>query len=241
MTDQSSFEPRNGQRFNPPPGWPEAPADWTPPPGWTPDPSWPPAPAGWQMWVPAANGGRRWIARHKILTAVGAVLMVCIVGSAVGGALGDSKNAASSKPIGSGAATTPTTSIATTSAAAASRAAAAAAARSASSSKAAASRAAATRAAAASRAAAAASSAASSKAAASRAAAASSAAAQPPAPAPTAADCTPGYSPCIPPGPDVDCAGGSGNGPRYVQGPVAVTGSDPYGLDGNHDGVGCES
>jgi len=54
-------------------------------------------------------------------------------------------------------------------------------------------------------------------------------------------NCTPGYSPCIPPGPDVDCAGGGGNGPRYVQGPVTVTGSDPYGLDANNDGVGCET
>jgi hypothetical protein len=50
------------------------------------------------------------------------------------------------------------------------------------------------------------------------------------------ADCTPGYDPCIPPGPDVDCRGGGGNGPRYVDGPVTVTGSDPYGLDGNNDG-----
>lgn len=58
--------------------------------------------------------------------------------------------------------------------------------------------------------------------------------------APAAQDCTPGYSPCIPPGPDVDCAGGSGNGPRYVQGPVYVTGSDPYRLDADHDGIGCE-
>jgi hypothetical protein len=62
-----------------------------------------------------------------------------------------------------------------------------------------------------------------------------------PAPTPTAAaDCTPGYSPCIPPGPDVDCAGGSGDGPRYVNGPVYVTGSDPYGLDADHNGVGCQ-
>ena len=53
-------------------------------------------------------------------------------------------------------------------------------------------------------------------------------------------NCTPGYSPCIPPGPDDDCAGGGGNGPRYVQGPVTVTGSDPYGLDADNDGVGCE-
>lgn len=55
-----------------------------------------------------------------------------------------------------------------------------------------------------------------------------------------APDCTPGYSPCIPPGPDVDCAGGSGDGPRYVQGPVYVTGPDIYGLDRDGDGVGCE-
>jgi hypothetical protein len=57
----------------------------------------------------------------------------------------------------------------------------------------------------------------------------------------TASNCAPGYDPCIPPGPDVDCAGGSGNGPRYVQGPLTVTGSDPYGLDHNHDGIGCEN
>ena len=51
--------------------------------------------------------------------------------------------------------------------------------------------------------------------------------------------CTPGYDPCIPPGPDVDCAGGGGDGPRYIDGPVYVTGSDPYGLDRDRDGVGC--
>ena len=55
----------------------------------------------------------------------------------------------------------------------------------------------------------------------------------------TGGDCQ-GYSPCIPPGPDVDCAGGSGDGPRYVSGPVRVTGSDPYGLDADNDGWGCE-
>ena len=51
-------------------------------------------------------------------------------------------------------------------------------------------------------------------------------------------DCQ-GYNPCIEPGPDVDCAGGSGNGPRYT-GPVTVTGSDPYDLDRDGDGRGCE-
>jgi hypothetical protein len=53
--------------------------------------------------------------------------------------------------------------------------------------------------------------------------------------------CTSGYSPCIAPGADVDCAGGSGDGPRYVQGPVKVSGSDPYDLDRDGDGVACES
>jgi hypothetical protein len=52
-------------------------------------------------------------------------------------------------------------------------------------------------------------------------------------------DCQ-GYDPCLPPGDDVDCGGGSGNGPRYVDGQVYVNGSDPYGLDSNYDGVGCE-
>lgn len=51
--------------------------------------------------------------------------------------------------------------------------------------------------------------------------------------------CTPGYTPCIAPGADVDCAGGGGDGPRYVNGPVHVTGSDPYGLDSDGNGVGC--
>lgn len=62
-----------------------------------------------------------------------------------------------------------------------------------------------------------------------------------PAPSPPGGSCTPGYSPCIPPGPDVDCAGGSGNGPRYVDGPVRVSGDDPYDLDSDGDGFGCES
>jgi endonuclease YncB( thermonuclease family) len=57
-------------------------------------------------------------------------------------------------------------------------------------------------------------------------------------PAPPTTDCQ-GYDPCIEPGPDVDCEGGSGNGPRYT-GPVTVTGSDPYGLDSDGDGLGCE-
>jgi hypothetical protein len=55
--------------------------------------------------------------------------------------------------------------------------------------------------------------------------------------------CTPGYRPCIPNRPsDVDCYGGSGNGPRYTQPGVEyrVTGSDRYYLDSDNDGWGCE-
>jgi resuscitation-promoting factor RpfB len=55
-----------------------------------------------------------------------------------------------------------------------------------------------------------------------------------------ASNCDPNYSGCVPIAYDVDCAGGSGNGPAYVAGPVYVTGSDIYGLDGDHDGIGCE-
>ena len=45
---------------------------------------------------------------------------------------------------------------------------------------------------------------------------------------------------CVPVASDVDCAGGSGDGPEYVSGPVYVTGSDVYGLDRDGDGVACE-
>lgn len=63
------------------------------------------------------------------------------------------------------------------------------------------------------------------------------------APAATKPNCDPNYSGgCVPnvyPS-DVDCAGGSGNGPYYVQGSVYVIGTDRYGLDANHDGVACQ-
>ena len=51
--------------------------------------------------------------------------------------------------------------------------------------------------------------------------------------------CKAGYSPCLHPASDYDCRGGSGDGPRYT-GTVRVTGSDPYGLDSDNDGWGCE-
>jgi hypothetical protein len=53
--------------------------------------------------------------------------------------------------------------------------------------------------------------------------------------------CSPNYSPCVPVSSDVDCAGGSGDGPMYVLGPIHVLGQDIYGLDSDGDGVGCQS
>lgn len=53
--------------------------------------------------------------------------------------------------------------------------------------------------------------------------------------------CHPSYrGACLPPaGPDVDCIGGTGNGPLYV-GRVWVVAADPYGLDRDGDGIACE-
>jgi hypothetical protein len=57
-------------------------------------------------------------------------------------------------------------------------------------------------------------------------------------------NCTSGYSPCLVyhGGADYDCYGGSGDGPYYTEPGVTYTisGSDPYGLDGNDNGFGCE-
>lgn len=53
-------------------------------------------------------------------------------------------------------------------------------------------------------------------------------------------DCHPSYTgTCVPIVSDVDCFGGSGNGPEYV-GRVTVIGPDDYDLDRDGDGVGCE-
>jgi hypothetical protein len=60
----------------------------------------------------------------------------------------------------------------------------------------------------------------------------------------TSSDCHPSYEgACVPIASDVDCAGGSGNGPAYVSAKnFRVVGPDVYGLDGNdNDGIACES
>ncbi|WCS17403.1 hypothetical protein MML61_21735 [Mycobacterium marinum] len=62
-----------------------------------------------------------------------------------------------------------------------------------------------------------------------------------PIPRQPSSSCDPNYSgACVPIASDVDCAGGSGNGPAYVVGPVIVIGRDIYGLDRDGDGIGCE-
>lgn len=55
-----------------------------------------------------------------------------------------------------------------------------------------------------------------------------------------AGSCHSSYRECVPIADDVDCAGGSGNGPAYVSGPIHVVGPDVYDLDRDKDGVGCE-
>lgn len=63
----------------------------------------------------------------------------------------------------------------------------------------------------------------------------------PPPPPPVENNCDSNYADaCVPIASDVDCAGGSGNGPAYVDGIVRVVGSDVYDLDRDGDGYGCD-
>jgi hypothetical protein len=48
-------------------------------------------------------------------------------------------------------------------------------------------------------------------------------------------NCKPGYSPCLPIVADLDCGEISDS-----LKPIRVTGNDPYRLDGDGDGYGCE-
>ncbi|GAB3631881.1 hypothetical protein GCM10027421_12340 [Microbacterium shaanxiense] len=66
----------------------------------------------------------------------------------------------------------------------------------------------------------------------------------PPAPVPLVqapSNCHSSYADvCVPVDSDVDCAGGSGNGPSYVSGPLRVVGHDEYDLDRDGDGIACD-
>ena len=57
-----------------------------------------------------------------------------------------------------------------------------------------------------------------------------------PAQAATGTECMSGYSPCLPITGDLDCADVRALG----KAPVVVSGDDPYRLDGDDDGYGCE-
>jgi hypothetical protein len=58
---------------------------------------------------------------------------------------------------------------------------------------------------------------------------------KPPATKPPGGDCEPGYSPCLPITDDLDC----GDIDDSLK-PIHVTGDDPYRLDGDGDGFGCD-
>lgn len=62
-----------------------------------------------------------------------------------------------------------------------------------------------------------------------------------PEPEPETGGCHPSYAgACLDPdASDYDCAGGSGNGPKYT-GRVTVVGPDVFDLDRDNDGIGCE-
>lgn len=51
----------------------------------------------------------------------------------------------------------------------------------------------------------------------------------------TGAGCQPGYSPCLPRVADLNCSDITES-----KKPIRVSGSDPYRLDGDGDGYGCE-
>ena len=235
------------KRFVPPPNWPASPPGWRPPAGWRPDPRWGPAPYGWQFWQEEPK--RSWVARHKVATTLLAAplaLMVSLFGLGVVGAVVSEPAGFTSLSSGqtmtpsprSTGAPQPSPSQASPDKAEASASASATAA----AAEAAQERALAAQAANAAKAKAAKVKAAKVKAAkvkAAKAKAAKAKAAKAKA-GREAADCTPGYSPCLSYASDYDCAGGSGNGPEYVYGSVRVTGSDPYDLDRDGDGVGCD-
>jgi hypothetical protein len=63
----------------------------------------------------------------------------------------------------------------------------------------------------------------------------------PPPPGPKNSGCHASYTgACVPIASDVDCAGGSGNGPEYVTGPLRVVGPDIYDLERDGDGIACD-
>jgi hypothetical protein len=80
-------------RYNPPPNWSAPPEGWTPPPGWQPDPAWGPAPEGWQVFA-EDKPSRNWFSRHKVLTTLGALVVLFVAIGAMSGGEKDAPDAA---------------------------------------------------------------------------------------------------------------------------------------------------
>jgi hypothetical protein len=73
------------KRYNPPPNWPPPPSpDWQPSAGWRPDPAWGPPPEGWQLWTDD-DAKKNWFLRHKILTGLGALILLFVAIAGVSG------------------------------------------------------------------------------------------------------------------------------------------------------------
>lgn len=74
-----------GWRFNPPVGWPSAPAGWRPSATWQPEASWPNPPRSWNYWL-APNGKRAAIKRPVVLRLGLFIGILAIANTAVFGA-----------------------------------------------------------------------------------------------------------------------------------------------------------
>lgn len=62
----------------------------------------------------------------------------------------------------------------------------------------------------------------------------------PPPPPPPPLECHPEYGGCLDPNAeDYDCIGGTGDGPEFT-GRVESLGDDPFGLDRDGNGIGCD-
>jgi hypothetical protein len=219
--------------FNPPPGWPTPPEGWQPSPGWQPDPTWPLAPPAWSFFIesgdPArdfdllvepisAPAARAWYWRKRVLIPAGVVVLL-----AVAGALPDQKapvpipvagstvSSRSSPPKGAPA-TRPAgrPTVQPTTPVA----------RRTDQSR---------------PTALAATTPVRGKAPVKRPVVVRST------PKKVTRHCDPNYSgACVPVASDVDCAGGSGNGPAFFGGVATVVGVDIYQLDRDRDGLACE-
>jgi len=203
------------RRWRPPPYWPPPPdPNWTPPPGWEPDPSWPPPPPGWQFWETRPSRAP-WLVGLAVLAVVG-------IGVAAGLPDGGPPTVEGAP---AGVVDTASTSAPTTPAeppVAATSEAASEAASEPTSEPARTTR--------------------TTRPKPRRTSAPTTTRPEPrKTKRPPAKRCDPNYAgACVPIAEDVDCAGGSGNGPAYLDGTARVVGEDVYRLDSDHDGVACE-